>query len=263
MSSTSSPANSYSVDRSPDLTGTVAVVTGGSRGIGRAISCELAGRGADLLIIYRENDDAAQTIVRDLDSLGVSVDARRIDVRDFDRVGSVLREALGVAARKPILVNCAGVAADRTIGKLTIEEWQRVIDTNLTGCFATVHAVLPLMKEAGFGRIVNISSIIGQTGNRGQANYAASKAGLLGFTKSVARESARYDITANAVCPGYIETEMLASVPPEIIDGIRARIPKHRLGTPEDVAYAVGFLASPRASYITGQTISINGGDYM
>ncbi len=258
---TSTTANDVTAS-SVELGGARAIVTGGSRGIGRAVSLELARRGADVLIVYRENDTAAGSAVEELRRLGVHAEARKIDVRDFDGIGGALGEWIA-SARRPVLVNCAGITADRTIGKLTLEDWERVIDTNLTGCFATVAAVLPMMKDAGFGRIINISSIIGQLGNRGQANYAASKAGLLGFTKSVARETARYDITVNAVCPGFIETEMLATVPSEVLDGIRARIPKGRLGTPADVAYAVGFLVSPRAAYITGQVLSVNGGDYM
>jgi NAD(P)-dependent dehydrogenase (short-subunit alcohol dehydrogenase family) len=246
-----------------DLQGAWAVVTGGSRGIGRAISRELAQYGSDVLILFREEEQAARATVAELCELGVRAEARRADVRDPEAVGVAIDSLAGAGESIGILVNCAGITADRTVGKLRMADWRAVIDTNLTGCFTTVQAVLPHMRSVGYGRIVNVGSIIGQTGNWGQANYAAAKAGVLGFTKSLARETAQQDITVNAVCPGFIDTDMLATVSPEIIETIRRRIPKGRLGQPEDVAYAVAFLAAPRAAYITGQTINVNGGDYM
>jgi acetoacetyl-CoA reductase len=246
-----------------DLQGAWAVVTGGSRGIGRAIGRELARRGSDVLILFREDEQAASATVAELRGLDVRAEARRADVRDPEAVGVAI-DSLAIAGGSiAILVNCAGITADRTVSKLPMADWRAVIDTNLTGCFTTVKAVLPQMRRAGYGRIVNISSIIGQTGNCGQANYAAAKAGVLGFTKSLALETARHDITVNAVCPGFIDTEMLAAVPSEVIESVRRRIPKGRLGRSEDVAYVVAFLAAPRATYITGQTINVNGGDYM
>ncbi len=238
-------------------------MTGGSRGIGRAISRELARYGSGVLILFREDSQAASATVAQLRALGVRAEARRADVRNPEAVGAAVDSLASAGEPIAILVNCAGITADRTIGKLGMADWRAVIDTNLTGCFSTVKAVLPHMRSTGYGRIVNIGSIIGQTGNSGQTNYAAAKAGMLGFTKSLARETAQQDITVNAVCPGFIDTDMLATVPPEIIETVRRRIPKGRLGQPEDVAYVVAFLAAPRAAYITGQTINVNGGDYM
>lgn len=249
--------------RCTDLRAGWAVVTGGSRGIGLAISRELAERGSDVLILFRDDEGAARAAVDELRKVGVRAEASRADVRDPDAVESTIDLLAATGEPITILVNCAGITADRTVGKLEMAAWQAVIETNLTGCFIAAKAVLPHMKRTGYGRIISVGSIIGQIGNCGQANYAAAKAGVLGFTKSLARETARYDITVNAVCPGFIDTEMLAELPSEVIDTVRRRIPKERLGRSEDVAYLVAFLATPRAGYITGQTINVNGGDYM
>jgi len=248
---------------SVELNGAWAIVTGGSRGIGHAIGKELARRGSDVLILFRQDEKAAQAVVAELRALGVRSQARQVDVRQFDAVQVAVEELAETGRPIAILVNCAGITADRTVGKLSLADWQAVIDTNLTASFLIATAVLPHMRAAGYGRIVNIGSIIGQTGNRGQTNYAAAKAGILGFTKALARETAKYDITVNAVCPGFIDTDMLATIPAEIVDTIRRRIPKGRLGLPEEVAFAVAFLAAPRAAYITGQVINVNGGEYM
>jgi NAD(P)-dependent dehydrogenase (short-subunit alcohol dehydrogenase family) len=242
---------------------TWAVVTGGSRGIGRAISVEFAFRGTNVVVLYRERREAAAETARLVREAGAEARDLCVDIRDWDAVHEAFGDLQEDGLRVTTLVNCAGITSDRTVGKLTFQQWHDVLETNLTGAFVACDAILPQMKAAGYGRIVNISSIIGQIGNRGQANYAAAKAGLLGFTKSLARETARQDITVNAVCPGFIETEMLSAVPEEILDGIRARVPKGRLGRPEDIAHAVAFLASPASSYITGQILAVNGGDYM
>jgi NAD(P)-dependent dehydrogenase (short-subunit alcohol dehydrogenase family) len=215
------------------------------------------------MILFREDKEAARAAVAELRAIEVRSEARQVDVREYDAVSAAIDELTGTGESLAILVNCAGITADRTVGKLPLADWQAVIDTNLTGSFITATAVLPHMRAAGYGRIVNISSIIAQTGNRGQTNYAAAKAGMLGFTKSLARETAQHDITVNAICPGFIDTDMLATVPSEIIETICRRIPKGRLGRPEEVAYAVAFLVEPRAAYITGQVINVNGGEYM
>jgi NAD(P)-dependent dehydrogenase (short-subunit alcohol dehydrogenase family) len=244
------------------LEGTWAVVTGGSRGIGRASALELAGRGANVLIVHRTNGAAAEETLAALQRLGVEARAEACDVADRDAVEAVI----GAAARElpvSVLVACAGITADRTLTKLDHGDWQRVIDTNLTGAFNCVKAVMPAMRERGFGRIVNISSIIGQTGNIGQSNYSASKAGLVGLTKSLALETGRYDITVNAVCPGFIDTDMLEPIPGPAREALLARIPKQRFGTPGDVARVVGFLSAPASDYITGAVLNVNGGMYL
>jgi acetoacetyl-CoA reductase len=252
------------IEQHSELEGAWSVVTGGSRGIGRAISRELARRGSDVMIMFRDQQEAAETAVAELRrEFGVRAQACKVDVREPDAVGEAVEALSSDGDAIAILVNCAGIVIDRKVGKLRLADWRAVLDTNLTGPFIVTAAVLPHMRMAGYGRIVNISSIIGQTGNHGQANYAAAKAGVLGFTKSLALETARQDITVNAVCPGFIDTEMLASVAPESIEAVRRRIPKGRLGQPEDVAYAVAFLVAPSAAYITGQVIAVNGGDYM
>jgi NAD(P)-dependent dehydrogenase (short-subunit alcohol dehydrogenase family) len=245
-----------------DFTGLWAVVTGGSRGIGHATSLMLARRGADIVVLYRENEACADATVKEIHAMGREARAHACDVSDMAVVESVLG---AVAQELPsgILVNCAGVTVDRTVMKLSVEEWSTVIDTNLTGAFHCVKATLPAMRERDFGRVVNISSIIGQTGNIGQSNYAASKAGLIGLTKSLALETGRNDITVNAVCPGFIDTSMLDAVPEPVKESLVARIPKRRFGTPEEVARTVAFLAAPASGYITGAVVNVNGGMYL
>jgi len=248
--------------RNEEFDGDWAIVTGGSRGIGRAVAVELAKHGANVLALYRVNRGAAQQTVEAVEALGREARAMACDVSDQDAVEAVVGEA---ARDLPVgvLVNCAGITADRTLLKLDHADWTRVIDTNLTGVFNCVRAALPGMRERGFGRIVNISSIIGQTGNIGQTNYAASKAGVIAFTKSLALETSRHDITANAICPGFIDTDMLEPIPQPVKDNLLARIPKARFGAPAEVARAAAFLASPASAYITGAVLNVNGGLYL
>jgi NAD(P)-dependent dehydrogenase (short-subunit alcohol dehydrogenase family) len=245
------------------LEGSWAVVSGGSRGIGHAICEELAGMGVNVLVLYLHHEDGAEEAAANVRAAGVEASTMRLDVAD----GAAVAAALGAFAEAHpevgVLVNCAGITIDRTVLKLEPEDWDRVIATNLSSCYHCTRALLPAMRARSFGRIVSISSIIGQTGNLGQTNYAASKAGIIGFTKSLALETARYDITANAICPGFIDTHMLDPLSPEMRDALLTRIPKGRFGRPEDVARTVGFLTAPEASYITGAVLNVNGGMYL
>lgn len=238
-----------------------AMITGGSRGIGRAIALALGDAGLRVLVVYRERQSDADEVVSELEAQGVAAIAVQVDLAS-ESAAPILHD-LADNYEISTLVNCAGITADRTLLKLSEGDWQRVLDTNLTGAYRAIAAVLPGQRERNSGRIVNISSIIAQTGNIGQTNYAASKAGLIGLTKSLALETARFDITVNAVCPGFIETEMLTVVPPEARATILERIPKGRFGRPEEVADAVRFLVSPRAAYITGAVLNVNGGMYL
>jgi NAD(P)-dependent dehydrogenase (short-subunit alcohol dehydrogenase family) len=249
--------------QSSEFEGAWVVVTGGSRGIGRAICLEFAGRGANVAFIYLENHEAAEQSIEKIRDFGVQAEKHCVDVADHEAVHAAFQEILGIAGKVDVLVNCAGINQDRTVPKLTEAAWHRVLDTNLTGCFNCSQAALTSMREQGYGRIISISSIIALTGNIGQANYAASKAGMLGFTKALALETAKYDITVNAICPGFFNAGMLMSIPEDIREGILARIPKRRFGEPEEIARIVSFLASPASGYLTGQTISVNGGLYM
>jgi NAD(P)-dependent dehydrogenase (short-subunit alcohol dehydrogenase family) len=240
-----------------------ALVTGGSRGIGRAICLELARRGHDVAFFYLERDDAAQETLGAIESAGVAARAQRVDVGDHRQVSEGVGEVQHGWHGFDVLVNCAGITLDRMLHKLDEDSWRRVVGTSLDGCFNVTHALLPGMRERGYGRIVNISSIVGQSGNLGQTNYAAAKAGMIGFSKSLALETARYDITVNAVCPGFIRTDMLDAMAEESRQRVLAQIPKQRFGTPEEVALVAAFLAAPEAAFITGQQINVNGGMYL
>jgi NAD(P)-dependent dehydrogenase (short-subunit alcohol dehydrogenase family) len=244
-----------------ELSGHVAIVTGGVRGIGLAISRNLAGRGARIAAGHSRKSEAAEAFEAEFGAFGDTVHQGSIQkVEDCERV---VREVIEQHGKVDILVNNAGVTADRTMRKMTPDEWTSVIDTNLGGAFYMCRAVLSHMFDRGYGRIVNISSIIGEKGNVGQANYAASKAGLFGLTKSLALETASKGITVNCVAPGFIQTEMTAAVPSEILARIEDQIPAGRLGLPTEVARVVDFLVDPASSYITGQVYSVNGGLYM
>ncbi|GAB7191935.1 beta-ketoacyl-ACP reductase [Kineococcus sp. NUM-3379] len=242
-----------------DMTGQVALVTGGVRGIGRAISDRLAARGVTVAAGYSRDTEAAKRFLED--HPGASIHQGNIgSSADCERVVSEVLEEHG---RLDILVNNAGITADKTVRKMTVEEWDRVVQVNLSGAFYLSRAILQHMLDRSSGRIINISSIIGESGNIGQANYSASKAGLFGLTMSLAQETARKGITVNAVAPGYISTDMVAAVPQEALDKVIAKIPVGRLGTPEEVARVVEFLADPESAFITGQIYSVNGGQYM
>jgi acetoacetyl-CoA reductase len=241
------------------LAGKVALVTGASRGIGRAIALELAGRGASVAINYQASKAGAEAVAEEIHALGGDSLLCQGDVSVAAEAFQIVKNILAKWKRIDILVNNAGITRDKSLRKMTVEEWDKVIDVNLNGTFYCTDATLPTMIEQKFGRIVNITSVIGQGGGFGQANYAASKGGITAFTKTLALEMAKFNITANCIAPGYIDTDMVAKVPEEVLDKIRAMIPLRRLGKPEEIAKAVAFLVSD-ADYVTGQEIAINGG---
>jgi len=244
-----------------DLTGRIALVTGASRGIGRAIATRLAAQGATVVAAARAQN-AADTVSA-ITSSGGKAEVASADVSDAAAVDALVGGTLQRHGRIDILVNNAGIAKDQLMLRMKRDDWDQVIATNLTAAFALTQAVLkPLIRQKG-GRIVCISSVVGQSGNAGQANYAASKAGLIGFAKAVAQEVASRNITVNVVAPGLIETDMTRAITDNAREDWAARIPLKRLGTPEDIAAAVCFLASDEAAYITGQVLAVNGGMYM
>jgi acetoacetyl-CoA reductase len=240
----------------------IAIVTGGSRGIGRAIALELAANGAKVVINYQNNEEAANAVVSEIENLGGFAITSQADISDSVQAKVLVEETLNQFGKVDILVNNAGITRDKTFRKLGEADWRKVIDVNLNSVYNTTSAVLPTMLEQKYGRIINISSIIGQAGGFGQTNYAAAKAGLIGFTKSLALETARSNITVNAVCPGFIETEMVAEMPDEVLSQIVSKIPQRRLGQTGEIARAVYFLVAD-GNYITGQQLNINGGLYM
>ena len=245
-----------------ELQGRVSFVTGASRGIGRGIALALSARGSDLVLGGRKRDDLEQ-VAAECETLGVRCRAIPMDLVDASSIAAWASEALKAFGRVDHLVNNAGITVDGLLLRMKREDWDRVLTVNLTGAFETTRAVLPAMVRARYGRIVNISSVVGLMGNPGQANYCAAKAGLLGFTKSLAREVASRSITVNAVAPGFIDTEMTQALQEEARDRMSGLIPLGRLGTPADVAAGVAFLLSPGAAYITGEVLNISGGLYM
>ena len=245
-----------------DLKGKVAIVTGASRGIGRHIALQLAQRGADVAINYRSRQSEADEVVKEIEANGVRSLAIQADLSQMPAARSLIRQVHDQWGRIDILVNNAGITKDKSMKKLTDDDWNDVLDTNLGSVYATCSEVLKIMMDQKYGRIINITSFVGQAGNFGQANYAASKGGIIAFTKTLALEMARYNITVNAIAPGFTETEMLAQVPENIRQQIIARVPMGRFGQPEEIARAVVFLAA-EGDYITGQQINVNGGVYM
>ncbi len=235
----------------------VAVVTGGTRGIGRAISIELKNRGYQVVANYGGNDEAAQKFQAET---GISV--MKWDVGDYEACAGALKQIESQHGPVAVLVNNAGITRDAMLQRMTPQQWKDVIRTNLDSAFNMVQPIINGMRDRGFGRIINISSVNGQKGQIGQSNYAAAKAGIIGFTKSIAQENAKKGITANVVAPGYINTEMVAAVPEKVMEAILSQIPVGRLGTAEEIAKCVAFLASDDAGFITGSTISANGGQY-
>ena len=243
-----------------DMTGQVALVTGGVRGIGLAISERLAARGVTVAAGYSRGKDVADAFCE----AHPGASAHQGNIGSAEDCERVIQEVLDTHGRLDILVNNAGITLDKTVRKMTVEDWDRVIQVNLSGAFYLSRAILQHMLDRGSGRIINISSIIGEAGNIGQANYASSKAGLFGLTMSLALETAsRGNITVNSVAPGYISTEMVQAVPKEALDKVISKIPVRRLGEPDEVARVVEFLADPESGFITGQVYSVNGGQYM
>jgi 3-oxoacyl-[acyl-carrier protein] reductase len=247
---------------SATLTGQVAIVTGGSRGIGAAISRALAAEGAHVVVNYEARHEAAQCVVDEIMAGGGRAEALCFDVADAAQVESAVRAAGERLGKIDVLVNNAGVSADALILRTSEQDWDRILDVNLKGVFNCTKAVARRMMRARSGRIINIGSVVGVMGNSGQAAYAAAKAGIIGFTKSTARELASRGITANVVAPGLIETDMTGSLDPAARNMYLALIPLGRLGTADDVAAAVLFLAGAGGAYITGQVIHVNGGLY-
>ena len=239
--------------------GRVAIVTGGTRGIGRAI-CEALrdGQGCTVIANYAGNDAAARSFSEE-----TGLATARFDVGDFAAVQDACASIAEEHGPVDIVVNNAGITRDGTLLKMSYEDWDAVMRTNLGGCFNMAKACFPAMKERGWGRIVNIGSINGQAGQYGQVNYAAAKSGIHGFTKALAQEGARFGITVNAIAPGYIDTDMVAAVPPPVLEKIVARIPVGRLGQAQEIARGVAFLCSEDAGFVTGSTMSINGGQHM
>lgn len=237
----------------------LAIVTGGTRGIGKSISIALKENGYEVMANYANNDQAAKDFYKET---GIKI--IKWDVTSYEECEDNIKK-IQESFKQPvsILVNNAGITKDGMLHKMNSKQWSDVIATNLTSCFNMTHCVINSMRENMYGRIINISSINAQAGQLGQTNYSAAKAGIIGFSKALAKESAIKNITVNVIAPGYIKTDMTKDIPTDILDGIVSKIPMRRLGKPEEIARAVVFLASEQASFITGETLSINGGQYM
>ncbi len=240
----------------------VVIVTGASRGIGRTLALTLAGTGAKVVLSAR-NEEALNQLVAEIQAAGGAAVAVAGDVSSASAAEKLIEAGVGAFGRVDVLVNNAGVTRDALLLRMKDEDWDEVLNVNLKGAFLCTRAAAKVMSKQRFGRIINISSVVGEMGNPGQANYCASKAGLLGLTKSVARELARRNVTVNAITPGFIVTDMTDALPEKTREELAAQIPLGRFGSAEDIAHAVIFLASDQAGYITGQTLGVNGGMYM
>ncbi|MED0676623.1 acetoacetyl-CoA reductase [Aneurinibacillus thermoaerophilus] len=245
-----------------NLNGRVAIVTGSSRGIGAAIAKELAAHGVKVVINYSSNREAADATVKEIEQVGGKAFAAQADVSDTVQARVLVEETITKYGKLDILINNAGITRDRTFRKITDEDWNKVIQVNLNSVYNMTTAALSHILESDAGRIINISSIIGQAGGFGQTNYSAAKAGMIGFTKSLALELAKTGTTVNAICPGFIDTEMVQAIPDEIRAQIVDKIPVRRFGLPEEIARGVIYLCQD-GEYITGQQLNINGGLYM
>jgi 3-oxoacyl-[acyl-carrier protein] reductase len=243
-----------------DLNGKVAVVTGGSRGIGRAIALRLAAEGARVVVNFQGNQAAADEVVSSIQAAGGDACAVQADVRDIAQAEALIDAAKSAYGRVDILVNNAGTTRDTLIMRMSEDDWDVVLDTNLKGTFNCIRAVSRQMMRQRYGRIVNITSVSGLSGNAGQANYASAKAGLIGLTKTVAKELGSRGITCNAVAPGFVPTDLTASLPAELVEQAVERTALGRAGTADDMAAAVAFFASDEAAYITGQVLAVDGG---
>lgn len=247
-----------------DLEGKVCLVTGGSRGIGRAIVTAMADAGADVAFTYHHSKEQAEALAQSITTAkGVRCRAYQADVASPEAMQEAVKEVIADLGHIAILVNNAGINRDKSFLKMTKAMWDEVMRVNLDGVFYTTQLAVSDMVGTGWGRVINISSIVGQTGNFGQTNYAATKGAVISFTESLARELARKGITVNAVAPGFIETDMVSGMPQAALEQVKAMTPVGRLGKPEEIADAVVFLASPRAGYVTGQVLAVNGGMYM
>ncbi|UOY93670.1 3-oxoacyl-[acyl-carrier-protein] reductase [Ectobacillus sp. JY-23] len=245
------------------LTGQVALVTGASRGIGRAVALDLARQGASIIVNYAGNEVKANEVVDEIKALGSAAIAVKADVANGEEVAELIKTATDAFGKIDILVNNAGITKDNLLMRMKEEEWDAVINTNLKGVFLCTKAVSRLMMRQRYGRIINVASVVGVTGNPGQANYVAAKAGVIGFTKTAAKELAARNITVNAIAPGFIVTDMTDILSEGIKDDLLKLIPLAKLGAAEDIANAVTFLASEKSGYITGQTLHVDGGMAM
>jgi 3-oxoacyl-[acyl-carrier protein] reductase len=245
-----------------ELKGKVALVTGGAQGIGKAVALTLARHGADLIVADVNLEKASET-AKEVEAAGRAAMAVDVDVTRLSDVEQMVESAIGHFGKIDILINNAGIARDKLILRMSEEDWDAVLDVNLKGTFNCTKATIKHMSKQRSGKIVNIASVVGEMGNAGQANYSASKAGVIGFTKTIAREFAQRGINVNAIAPGYIQTPMTDVLPEKAKEELKRMIPMERLGQPEDVAQAVLFLVSEASSYVTGQVLNVNGGIYM